>query len=148
MRSLTRGRRACIRSGKHLEEQLAIQFVRWDPGLSISALRFSNVIDPDEYAAFPEFDADPALRKWNLWTYIDVRDGALAVLRALEAGVPGFEAYVIANPDSVMSRSTASLAAEVFPDVEVRKELGEHESLYSIEKARRLLGFEPEHGWR
>ena len=134
--------------GKHLEEQLAIQFVRWDPGLSISALRFSNVIDPEEYAAFPEFDTDPALRKWNLWTYIDVRDGALAVLRALEAGVPGFEAYVIANADSVMSRSTASLAAEVFPDVEVRKELAEHESLYSIEKARRMLGFDPEHGWR
>jgi len=134
--------------GKHLEEQLAIQLVRWDPGLSITALRFSNVIDPEEYAAFPGFDADPALRSWNLWTYIDVRDGALAVLRAIEAGVPGFEAYIIANADSVMSRSTASLVAETFADVEVRKELGEHESLYSIEKARRMLGFEPEHGWR
>ena len=134
--------------GKHLEEQLAIQFVRWDPGMSIAALRFSNVIDPEEYAAFPEFDKDPALRRWNLWTYIDVRDGALAVLRALEAGIPGFEVYVIANADSVMSRPTASLAAEEFPEIEVRKELGEHESLYSIEKARRMLGFEPEHGWR
>lgn len=134
--------------GKHLEEQLAIQFVRWDPSLSIAALRFSNVIEPEDYAAFPGFDADPARRKWNLWTYIDVRDGALAVLRAVEAAVPGFNAYVIANADSVMSRSTASLVAEEFPDVEVRKEFGEHESLYSIEKARRMLGFEPEHGWR
>jgi nucleoside-diphosphate-sugar epimerase len=134
--------------GKHLEEQLAIQLVRWDPSLSIAALRFSNVIDQEEYADFPAFDADPSLRKWNLWTYIDARDGALAVLRAVEAGVPGFNAYVIANTDSVMSRSTASLAAEVFPDVEVRKELGEHESLYSIEKARRLLGFEPKESWR
>lgn len=134
--------------GKHLEEQLAIQFVRWDPSLSIAALRFSNVIDPDEYGTFPEFDADPQRRRWNLWTYIDVRDGALAVLRAVEAAVPGFNAYVIANADSVMSRPTASLVAEEFPDVEVRKELGEHEGLYSIEKARRMLGFEPEHSWR
>lgn len=134
--------------GKHLEEQLAIQFVRWDPRLSVTALRFSNVIDPEEYAGFPAFDADPLLRKWNLWTYIDVRDGALAVLRAIEAAVPGFNAYVIANPDSVMSRPTASLAAEYYPDVEVRRELGEHESLYSIAKARRMLGFEPEHSWR
>ena len=31
---------------KHLEEQLAIQLTRWDPELSITALRFSNVMDP------------------------------------------------------------------------------------------------------
>jgi hypothetical protein len=47
-----------------------------------------------------------------------------------------------------MSRSSASLAAEVFPDVKVIKDLGEHETLLSIDKARRLLGFEPEHSWR
>lgn len=134
--------------GKHLEEQLAAQFVRWDPGMSISAMRFSNVMDPADYAQFPSFDADPQIRRWNLWTYIDARDGAQAVLRAVEAGLPGLEVYVIANADSVMSRSTTSLAEEVFPDVERRKEFGEHESLYSIEKARRLLGYEPRHSWR
>ncbi len=31
---------------KHLEEQMAIQLTRWDPELSITALRFSNVMDP------------------------------------------------------------------------------------------------------
>ena len=35
---------------KHLEEQLAIQLVRWHPDLSIQALRFSNVMDPADYA--------------------------------------------------------------------------------------------------
>ncbi len=133
---------------KRLEEELAKEFVRWDPTLSISALRFSNVIDPEQYAEFPGFDADPALRKWNLWTYIDVRDGARAVLRAVENGVPGFEAYVIANPDSVMSRSTASLAAEVFPGVPFKTEVDATGSLYSIEKAKRVLGFDPQHTWR
>lgn len=133
---------------KRLEEELAKELVRWDPNLSISALRFSNVISPDEYVGFPAFDADPALRKWNLWTYIDVRDGARAVLRAVENGVPGFEAYVIANPDSVMSRSTASLAAEVFPGVPFTSEVDEHGSLYSTEKARTMLGFDPQHTWR
>ena len=47
-----------------------------------------------------------------------------------------------------MNRSSASLAAEVFPEVRVTKDLGEHETLLSIEKARRLLGFAPEHTWR
>jgi nucleoside-diphosphate-sugar epimerase len=133
---------------KHLEEQMAIQLTRWDPALSITGLRFSNVMDPEDYERFPQFDADATARKWNLWGYIDGRDGAQAVARALEHGKPGFEAFIVANSDTVMSRSSASLAAEVFPRVRVTKELGEHETLLSIDKARRLLGFEPEHTWR
>jgi nucleoside-diphosphate-sugar epimerase len=133
---------------KHLEEQMAIQFTRWDPELSITGLRFSNVMDPEDYERFPQFDADARARKFNLWGYIDGRDGAQAVARALEHGRPGFEAFIIANADTVMSRSSAGLAAEVFPNVKVTKELGEHETMLSIDKARRLLGFEPEHTWR
>ncbi|MCU1416083.1 MAG: UDP-glucose 4-epimerase [Schumannella sp.] len=134
--------------GKHLEEQLAIQLARWDPELSISALRFSNVMDPEDYAAFPAFDADATLRKWNLWSYIDGRDGAQAVVRALEANRPGFETYIIAAADSVMSRPNAELVAEVFPDAPVTRDLGEHDTMLSIDKARRLLGYEPRHSWR
>ena len=133
---------------KHLEEQLAQKLVRWDPELSITALRFSNVMDAADYAPFRSFDADAGIRKWNLWGYIDARDGAQAVERALELAKPGFEAYIIAAADTVMSRSSASLAAEVFPSTPITRELGEHETLLSIEKARRVLGFEPEHSWR
>ncbi|MCW2914431.1 MAG: nucleoside-diphosphate sugar epimerase, partial [Actinomycetia bacterium] len=78
----------------------------------------------------------------------DARDGAQAVRKALEHTTPGFEVFVIANADTVMSRPTAELAAERFPDVEVRRELGEHETLLSIEKARRILGYEPKYTWR
>ena len=133
---------------KHLEEQMAIQLTRWDPELSITALRFSNVMDPSDYEAFPSFNANATLRKWNLWSYIDGRDGAQAVLRALENAEPGFETFIIAAADTVMGRSSADLATEVFPDVTLRKELGEHETLLSIDKARRLLGYAPEHSWR
>lgn len=133
---------------KHLEEQMARQLCRWNPELSVSALRFSNVMVPDDYARFPSFDADPRGRKWNLWGYIDARDGAQAIEKALDAALPGFEAYIIAAADTVMSRSSASLAAEVFPNVKVTKELGEHETMLGIDKARRLLGYEPRYSWR
>lgn len=133
---------------KHLEETLAIQLCRWDPELSITGLRFSNVMEPADYAEFPDFDADPLRRKWNLWGYIDVRDGGQAVLRALESRSPGYETFIIAAADTVMSRSSASLLAEVYPDVPVTKQLGEHETLLSIDKARRLLGYNPQHSWR
>jgi UDP-glucose 4-epimerase len=133
---------------KHLEETMAAQFCRWNPRLKMIGLRFSNVMDPEDYAEFPSFDADPLLRKWNLWGYIDARDGAQAVRKALDFPDPGMQVFVIANADTVMSRSSASLAAEVYPGVPVRKKLGEHETLLSIDKARRVLGYEPRHSWR
>jgi nucleoside-diphosphate-sugar epimerase len=133
---------------KVLEEQMAVQLCRWDGALSMVGLRFSNVMDVEDYAQFPAFDADPLARKWNLWGYIDARDGAQAVRRGLEYPGLGCEVFVIANADTVMSRSSASLMAEVFPEVEVRRELGEHETLLCIDKARRVLGYEPEHTWR
>ncbi|WP_460005091.1 NAD-dependent epimerase/dehydratase family protein [Microbacterium xylanilyticum] len=135
---------------KHLEEQLAIQLVRWHPDVSIQALRFSNVMDPEDYAAFASFDSDPRLRKWNLWGYVDARDGAQAVLKAIQRGrrEPGFERYIVAAADTVMSRPNAQLVAEVFPGVEIRGDLGVNDTLLSIEKARRLLGYEPAYSWR
>jgi nucleoside-diphosphate-sugar epimerase len=133
---------------KALEEEMARHFCRWDPELTMVGLRFSNVMDPEDYAAFPAFDADPQLRRWNLWGYIDARDGAQAVRLGLERHEPGVEVFIVANADTVMSRRSADLVAEVFPGVEVRKHLGDHETLLSIDKARRLLGYEPVHSWR
>ncbi|MGV9804644.1 NAD-dependent epimerase/dehydratase family protein [Micromonospora chersina] len=133
---------------KALEEEMARHFCRWDPELVMVGLRFSNVMDVEDYAAFPSFQADPRLRRWNLWGYIDARDGAQAVERALAHDRPGADVFVIANADTVMNRSSAELMAEVYPGVEVRGELGEHETLLSIDKARRVLGYEPRHSWR
>jgi nucleoside-diphosphate-sugar epimerase len=133
---------------KHIEEQLEIQLCRWDPELSITAMRFSNVMDPEDYAAFRDFQSDATLRKWNLWGYIDTRDAADAVDKALRVRGPGFERLIIANADTVMERPSAELAAEVFPNVRLTRQLEGNETLLSIDKARRLLGWEPQHSWR
>ena len=133
---------------KHLEETMAAEFCRWNPGLKMIGLRFSNVMEPADYAEFPSFDDDARKRSWNLWGYIDARDGAQAVRKALAYEATGLEVFIIANADTVMSRSSAELAAEVYPGVKVTRELGEHETLLSIDKARRLLGYEPTHSWR
>ncbi|MBB2975596.1 UDP-glucose 4-epimerase [Microbacterium endophyticum] len=133
---------------KHLEEQMAIELVRWNPELSITALRFSNVMVPEDYAEFPSFDADAMIRKWNLWGYIDARDGAQAVERALEVAPAGFERFIIAAADTVMTRSNEELLAEVFPDVPLLREVGVNDTLLSIDKARRMLGYAPQHSWR
>lgn len=134
--------------GKLLDETMAAQFCRWDKDLRIVGLRFSNVMYPEDYAAFESFDSDPLKRKWNLWAYIDARDGAQAVRRAILADFKGFEAFIIANADSVMSRSNISLLAEVFPDVEQRGNIATNSTLLSIDKAKKMLGFSPQYSWR
>jgi nucleoside-diphosphate-sugar epimerase len=111
-------------------------------------LRFSNVMYPEDYAHFPSYDADPRQRRWNLWGYIDARDGAQAVRLGLEHDAVGADVFIIANADTVMSRPNDTLLAEVFPDVPRTRPVGPHETLLSIEKARRILGYEPQHSWR
>jgi nucleoside-diphosphate-sugar epimerase len=133
---------------KVMGEEMARQFCRWDPQMKIIGLRFSNVMLTSDYAGFPEFDHDPARRKWNLWSYIDARDGAQAVRKALEAPLTGAEVFIIASPDTVMSRPITELVAEFFPGVPWHREIGPHDTAFSIDKARRLLGYDPQYSWR
>lgn len=133
---------------KHLEEAMAAQLTRWDPGLKIVGLRFSNVMDEADYARFPSFDADLSLREWNLWSYIDHRDGAQAVLQALRSETLGFDVFNIAADDTVMARPSAELAAERFPNVPLKTELLGNASLISSRKAKETLGYQPNHSWR
>jgi nucleoside-diphosphate-sugar epimerase len=133
---------------KHLEEKMAVELCRWNPDLRMIGLRFSNVMAVEDYAAFPSFDSDPKLRSWNLWSYIDRRDAAQAVHKALEYEVKGTDVFIIANQDTVMTRPNSELLAELFPQVPVKAEFGPNGTLLSIDKARRLLGYEPEHSWR
>lgn len=133
---------------KTMEETMVDQFCRWNPDLKATGLRFSNVMYPEDYAKFPSFNDDPALRQWNLWSYIDARDGALAVRLGLEREGTGKEVFVIASPDTVMTTPTADLVAAHYPDLELKRPVSGHETLLSIDKARRLLGYDPKHTWR
>ena len=116
-------------------------------GIPFVGLRISNIMEPDDYAAFPGYWDDPTIRKWNLWGYVDVRDVAQAVRRSLEAEVSGAEVCIVAAADTVMTRPSAELLAQVFPGVLLRRPVADRETLLSIDKARRLLGYEPEHRW-
>lgn len=133
---------------KSLGEEMARQFCRWDPDLKIIGLRFSNVMEPADYARFPSFDTDPQMRKWNLWGYIDARDAAQAVRKSLEAPLKGAEVFIIANADTVMTRPNAELMAAFYSSVPFTAEVGQNETLLSIGKAQRLLGYEPRYSWR
>jgi len=133
---------------KTVGEEMARQFCRWEPEMKIIGLRFSNVMLPGDYAAFPGFEDHPASRKWNLWSYIDARDASQGVRLALEADLTGADIFIIANADTVMTRPVTELMAEFYPGVPWQHEVGPHDTLLSIDKARRVLGYAPEYSWR
>jgi len=77
-----------------------------------------------------------------------VRDVAQSVRLGLEAPIDGAEVCIIAAADTVMTRPSADLMAEVFPDVPLTREVAGRETLLSIDHARSTLGFVPAHKWQ
>lgn len=131
---------------KLLGETMAEQYCRWDAELKIVGLRFSNVMAVEDYARFASFTA--ASRKWNLWGYIDARDAAQAVRKSVEATFVGAHVFVIANADTALDRPNDEMLNELFPGVSRKRAFGANETLLSIEKAKRVLGYAPQHSWR
>lgn len=118
-------------------------------GIDIYGLRINNVIEPHEYAEnFPAFMEDPALRRRNIFAYIDARDLGHMVDCCLRTDGLGYEVFNVANPDMSVNISSAEVRERFYPGVELRKEMGENETFYCIDKARRMVGFDPKHSWR
>ena len=136
---------------KVVGETMAEQVAGWS-GIPFVALRLSNVIEPPDYARFPSYWGDARTRKWNLWGYIDARDSASAFRAALEAdlpdGTPGAVSAIVANDETVMDRPSAELLHEVFPGVELTREIDTHETLLANRRAKELFGWAPTHSWR
>jgi nucleoside-diphosphate-sugar epimerase len=135
---------------KVASETIARHIADWS-GIPYIALRFSNIMAPEDYQWFAEFQDDPDQRRWNLWGYIDQRDVAQSCRLALEADastVAGSPAFIIAAADTVMNRPSAELLAQVYPGVKLTRDVGEFGTLLAIDRAREVLGFQPEHSWR
>lgn len=132
---------------KVLGEEMARQMNRWS-GIPFVSLRFSNIMEPHDYQRFSGFWNDPYLRKWNLWGYVDARDVAQSCRLGLEADISGAESFIIAAGDTCMTRPNRELMAEVFPGVPLSPDVGDHDTLLSVDKARQMLGYQPEHSWR
>jgi nucleoside-diphosphate-sugar epimerase len=134
-------------ASKLLGEELARQTSRRS-GIPIVGLRFSNIMGVEDYDRFPSYWDDPRLRSWNLWSYVDGRDVALSCRLALETPLDDADHFIVAAADTVMTRTSRELMAEVYPGVRYTPSGGEHDSLLSSEKARRVLGYVPQHSWR
>ena len=117
-------------------------------GTDIYALRIGNVIEPSEYELFPGWFAKPDFRKRICWSYIDARDLGEIVRLGIEKDGLGYQVFNAVNDTSSSDLPTAELVRRYYPNVPVKGEMGEFESLLSNRKAREMLGFREKHDWR
>lgn len=117
-------------------------------GIDIYAIRIGNVIEPHEYAQFPQFFADPGFRKRIAWSYIDARDLGEICRLAIEKDGLGYQVFNAASGDTSSDLPTAELLSRFYPGVPVHGELSEYETLLSNKKTREVLGFKQAHRWR
>ncbi|MDQ3539572.1 MAG: hypothetical protein M3440_02690, partial [Chloroflexota bacterium] len=138
---------------KEVDERTAEMFCRRD-GMSIAALRFHWIARLEEQvASVPRYRDKEVLvegaRGW--WGYVDLRDAARACRLAVAVAHDrpfGFEAMNIAAADTLLEMPTEAAIRAVAPGTEIRHALPGTMGAFDIARARRIIGWEPEHSWR
>ena len=85
----------------------------------------------------------------SLWAYIDVYDLADALRLAAESDLDTHEVFYIASPDNLGNRPLEELIRHHHGDeIELRELAHPDAPGLSIEKAKRLLKYDPQRSWR
>jgi len=137
------------------EEMLAAYTRAW--GIRTVALRLLGVSYPhretDQHR--PQFgqpaSAGPpaGVGNFNAWMYLDGRDGAQAFRLAIEKDdVPEHDVFFLAT-DSRLNEPARDAIARVYPHLAEKAARMQPDDLpISIDKAKRVLGYQPMHSWR
>lgn len=143
--------------GKHAMEVTADGIARLHGPLStISSIRFPTVeTDTGLRESFVRSDRSlSGIRNSDrpdrdvLFSYIHIDDATNLVRRALESDHQGHERFWAVADDTTAGVPNSKLIEQFYPDVEVRTQLDDYESLISNQKAKDLLDWAPQHSWR
>ncbi len=117
-------------------------------GARIASLRFAGIADDAVYQRLIGRRDDPMVRGLgSFWSYIDVRDAAIACELALEATFEGHEAFNVCAPTTYLTTPTRALLERHLPDVrQVAFPTEENYCCYASDKARDVLGFSARYG--
>ena len=134
---------------KVLGERIADSIVALHPAMTVCSMRFPGVNFDLTYESFRDRWRNPASRASGFWTYIDARDAATACRLALEAKFRGHEVFIASAPKNCMIQPSLELIRKYLPKgTKLRKVAGTHWSCVDSGKARRMLGFKPQHLWQ
>jgi nucleoside-diphosphate-sugar epimerase len=132
---------------KYVIEQL-MRFQRAWLDTQYVALRYGYTHEEADYAGLPAIWAKPESRAANLWNYVDGRDVAQITMLALESRDVAGEVFNVTAADTIMNIPSRELVAKAYPGARLRNDLEEFGTLYSIDHARKRLGYAPRHSWR
>lgn len=131
---------------KRLGEELCRSFTE-RCGLRTHCFRLTTAVAPGRrYELFPSRERQGEV---GMYSYFDVRDFAVLAEAALLATALNHETFLVAADDSGHADPTAEVISRYYPKAQVRyAALDATASFVSCAKARRLLGFAPQHSWR
>jgi nucleoside-diphosphate-sugar epimerase len=134
---------------KSVGEHIAEGFVRRDPMLSASSLRFTSVFTPEFPRQYVEEQRREAEINGGLWTYVDVRDAGRACRLAMEHTEPGHHPFHITAPQTFMLTPTRDLMMRFFPGIRIADGvLAGTESPFDLTRAEQMLGFRAAYDWQ
>ena len=119
-------------------------------GIRTICLRFCWVWFPDTYAHRSTI-ADAPMSPNQMWGYVDVRDVSQACRLAMESDNILCEPFFITAADTFSDVPSIELIKKNYPEVKRISDdylVEKHKSLFSISKARKLLGYKPKYRWR
>ena len=120
----------------------------WARGFTVEELwtkRYRKTIeDPEGERPVP----GPPSPRNILWAFTDARDAAQAFRLAVENDEIVQEVFLINGDDTCSTTATRTLIARYYPDVPLKEPLEGYATLWSHEKATRMLGYRPQYTWR
>jgi nucleoside-diphosphate-sugar epimerase len=122
-----------------------------EAGLKVASLRIAYVVGPDEYPVRGQ-TREHRDASGGLWSYVDSRDVALAARLAfehLDELGPGNHPFNVAAADAHSRLPLSEVIPRFIPELaDHARTLAGSDPAYSIERARRHLGYQPKHSWR
>jgi nucleoside-diphosphate-sugar epimerase/GNAT superfamily N-acetyltransferase len=132
---------------KQVDEATAAMMSR-QYGMSVVAMRlpFIGAVDGRLPATARHWADDPRAGAADVWSYLDVRDAARAMVAALDPAEPGHHVVYVAAPETLAPYPTEELLEKFHPGVPHPPFAGRTVPI-DLAPARDLLGFTAEHVW-
>ncbi len=136
---------------KWLSEEICRRYTR-SHGLQTVCLRLVGVFDDRMYSRMPLHLDAPEKYRESLWSYVDVRDVANLIGRALTTPDIEHETICVSAVDTAAAQPTLELMARFYPETEIR-DAGlwaddPYRSLWNCSRAERVFGWRPTISWR
>jgi nucleoside-diphosphate-sugar epimerase len=137
----------CYGLSKQVMEDIARSFTA-RCGMETVLIRAPWLVSPEELDQLAKAGGRTPSR-FGMYHYVDARDLARACRLAVERPLHGTHTIYVGSGESTVAEPLSSLLPRLMPSIgDKAQALQGTRAAVSIDKAKRLLGWEPRHSWR